>query len=204
MFTTTVEISNLTDWDSCKHLDVKLELQLDGATENVKVGFLSAFIVDKTVDETGAEGAGDKAWVAELLCDSSDNRETATVMRALYTQRGTQRKLPALRAYKAQLDSDRVCVIDTLILEAQYRSGKGIGPMALDGFHELLSSLGDGLTVLLSPGVPRAVQQDYADMDGDDAEDKLAAFYEKSGGYQHYLNFRTADKGWRRVMGRRV
>lgn len=205
MFFTTVRVQSHTDYDCCTQLIVRFYLTLYGAKSQVHVGHINAYIIDKLTKKAVGKGARKGLWALELLRDKSDSSEVATLMRALYNRGGARR--PRLTKFATQLKGDRVCHLDTFLLRPAYRSGNGIGTLALQTFYTLLPQLDDGLsysgTVLVSPGLIIDAIPELPGVDENEAEKKLVAFYERNG-FQVYVTPRDNAEVQRAIMGRTV
>ncbi|KAK5123947.1 hypothetical protein LTR85_002144 [Meristemomyces frigidus] len=195
-------------------LDASFTLKLEAGKQQkatakeVEVGYITAYIIDKDLAQPGVRGAGGRLWVRELLRNAQDPSERAMIFRALYTRVGARRA--GLTQFAEQLKGSKICVVDTLLIKRAYRSGNGIGALAIQSFHTLLPLLGGGRafsgTVLLSPGMPLVTQKDYPGVELDVSEAKLARFYGESGRYVVYRAPKSEkEKGeFRTVMGRTV
>ena len=190
-FQTTITATPSAYYGCCDRLRLTFRLKLDSSgprAKAVEVGYLTADIVDKTMELTGKEegdvAAGRPLWVTELCRDEDDKKEVACQSRTLFNRGGARR--PHLYRFAQQLTgNDRLVHIDTFRIEAAYRSGKGIGAVALASFHALLPQLSGGHaysgTVLLSPGVLWDIRPDFPGMDDGQIVQKLTDVYIRNG-----------------------
>lgn len=204
-FSTSVEVRSHVHYDCCTELVVTFDLTLYGSKGKVRVGHIIAYIIDKLTKKAVGRNAHKRLWVVELLRDTTDSSEVAMLMRALYNRGGARR--PGLTAFATQLKGDRICHLDNFLLEPDFRSGKGIGTLALKSFYALLPRLCDGLsysgTVLLSPGLIIKAMPDFPGVDGNEAEKKLVDFYTRNG-FQVYVTPGGNVVCDRFIMGRTV
>ena len=190
IFTTTLTLTkDPADYACCSCVRATFYLKLAGkATQAVEVGHIVSYLVGKTTP--GETEDSKPLWVVELCRDSKDKCEIPKIMRTLFGKVGICRKSKFLEPFVDQLrECDEFLVIDTFKLGLEYRSGKGIGALALEAYHALVPQLlrqarngespsGKKVTVLLAPGMPRSCQNDYPNTDHWAAVKKLRPFYE--------------------------
>lgn len=202
-FSTSMAVFPHADYSCCTQVDAEFYLQLDGSKQEVEVGYLVAYVVNKAMRSN--DKTQQLLWRTQLLKAEDDASELSIMMRTLYNRAGARR--PGLTAFAEILSGDRVCHLDSFKLHAKYRSGKGIGPTAIESFHTMLPQLSGGYaysgTVLLSPGTPADALEEYQEVDLAETEKKLMGFYGKHG-YRLIGEATHGAEGAMTVMGRTV
>lgn len=184
------------DFKCCSWIGAFVDLTIDG--ERNDVGNAVAYIVDKSTDST---------FVQEILKSEKRNSELVRMMRTLYDSLAEPRE--RFSAHADALEGGKICHLDKLEIGREYRSGKGIGKMALDCFLELLPKLNNGHgfsgTIVLSPALTESAFAEYAENGRkvQDCEEKLVLFYERCG-YELWTRGRRYVDGSISVMVRKT